>query len=114
MPALVIQTNVPLDAEAAEACTSAASHAVASTLNKPEAYVMVVLHQNRATRFGGSTEPAALLTLRSLGLPTDHQNVTQTLTKAMAEQMQIDPQRIFCVLEDIPRTHWAMGGKTFA
>jgi len=113
MPSLLIQTSAACDAEQAEALTAAASKTVSEVMGKPEAYVMVSLQQEQTMRFGGSTAPAALLTLRSIGLPDDRASVAAALTTMVAEATGTPPERIFCVLDDIARTHWAMGGKTF-
>lgn len=113
MPSLVIQTNAACDASQAEALTAAASKAVSTVTGKPEDYVMVLLQHEQTMRFGGSAKPAALLTLRSIGLPEDREAVADAVSTAVAQSAGVPPERIYCVMEDIARTHWAMGGKTF-
>jgi len=113
MPYLNIQTNVSLPPEKESALLAAASSAISSGLGKPEAYVMVSVNPHRV-RFAGSEEPAAFLELKSIGLPAKLTAVAASLTKLVSEHLAVPAGRVFIVFGNIPPTHWAHQGDTFA
>ena len=67
MPLLEIFTNTVVDNE--QVIATKASKLVTEILNKPESYVMVRVQTEQSLLFAGSNEPAALVQLKSLGLP---------------------------------------------
>jgi phenylpyruvate tautomerase PptA (4-oxalocrotonate tautomerase family) len=114
MPYLSIQTNVRI-AEADESnLLKAASKLVASQLGKPEEYVMVSIAAGQLLIFAGSSEPAAFLELRSIGLPVGKRaSLCTELTRLVTGSCSITPDRVFLVLVDVEKSLWAQGGKTF-
>ena len=67
MPLLQIDTNVSIDDP--NAIAADASALVADVLGKPESYVMVKVNADQALVFAGTSDGAAHLKLKSLGLP---------------------------------------------
>ncbi|MCP5365495.1 MAG: hypothetical protein H6905_09765 [Hyphomicrobiales bacterium] len=114
MPLLKIHTNVSVDADGQRGLLTDASSCVASSLGKPEQYVMVVVEAGQAVMFAGSEEPAAFIELRSIGLP---QARTPELSEALCGLLQgrlgILPDRVFINFADVPRALWGWNNGTF-
>lgn len=114
MPLLHIRTNVAPAGETRRDLLAAASRAMATMLGKPESYVMVSLDSAADLMFGGSDEPAAFLTVKSLGLPEDQTvEFTQTLSAVIGEHLAIDPARIYVEFSAPPRHMWGFDNRTF-
>ena len=86
MPTLLIQSSQALDAAARESLLRDCSKAVASTLGKPEQYVMVSFKNVDGMIFGGSTDPAAFCHLASIGKIGPETN--PKMSKVIAELLQ--------------------------
>jgi len=114
MPSLSITINAILTPETEAALADAASKILAAGLEKPEAYVMVSVQSHATLRFAGSDEPAALLDLRSIGLPRDLNAVAHALTGVVNRHAHVPARRIYITFADVPASHWAHGGATFA
>ena len=114
MPYLKIQTNRPVENDAAEQLVSSASKLVAEQLGKPERYVMVALDPPVPMSFAGSTDPLAYLELKSIGLPQDK---TPAFSKALCgliqQQLGIEPDRVYIEFADAPRAMWGWNNATF-
>jgi phenylpyruvate tautomerase len=113
MPLLDLCTNVPLSDAQQAALSATLSAAGAQLLGKPESYVMVVIRQEHM-RFAGSDTPTALLTLKSLGLPPRTTEYSAVLCDLLAEELGLDPARIYIEFADPPRSHWGWNRGTFA
>jgi len=114
MPFLSILTNAPLSAETESALATAASKTLATCLGKPEAYVMVSVQSKATLRFAGSDAFAAFLEIKSIGLPRDLNTLAQMLTDVVTQHAQIPARCVYVTFADVPATHWAHGGTTFA
>jgi len=114
MPTLKIQTNVPIDAPAAQALVQRASNEVATLLGKPERYVMVIVEPVTAMSFGGDAAPAAYLELKSLGLDEGR---TPMLSAALCTLVEVSlgvPQdRVYIEFSAPPRHMFGFDGGTF-
>jgi phenylpyruvate tautomerase len=114
MPYLKIQTNQPLDDTATQALLAKASQTTASELGKPERYVMVSVHAGTPMMFAGSHDPCAYLELKSLGLPDDiTANLSQALCALLAQEMDLDPGRIYIEFASPERHMWGWNNTTF-
>ena len=67
MPLLELTTNTTIDDY--QHIAQQASKLTAEILGKPESYVMVKIQPEQTLIFAGTDEPAAHVTLKSLGLP---------------------------------------------
>jgi phenylpyruvate tautomerase len=113
MPYLSIQTNSPLDEAQQSSLLDATSKIVASELKKPESYVMAGFVYASRMRFAGEESPTAFLELSAIGVPDAQRNpLVSALTKLVADNCKIKPERIFVVLADIQARFWALNGAT--
>jgi len=114
MPFLRIQTNKPLEPDAATALARTASARVADILGKPERYVMVSVEHNPAMQFAGSDAPLAYLELKSIGLPEPiTASASRTLCELVNAATGIDPERVYIEFSDVPRKMWGWNNSTF-
>ena len=112
MPLLEISTNTTI--ENAEDITRQASKLTADILGKPESYVMVKLQDAQTLLFAGTTEPAAHLKLKSLGLPENHTaEYSSKLCAFISAALDIDSSRIYIEFSNPERHMWGWDGRTF-
>jgi len=112
MPCLLIHTNI----EVADKSTFLArcSRVVATTLGKPESYVMLELSDSRAMLFAGSDAPLAFLELKSLGLSTEQTPaLSATLCGLIQTELGIDIARIYIEFTAPERAMFGFNGGTF-
>lgn len=114
MPYLKIQTNQPLDEITQQTVLKKASATVAELLGKPENYVMVTLQPAQAMLFAGTDGPLAYLELKSIGLPeAATKDLSDSLCTLMAQELNIEKNRIYIEFADAPRHMWGWDGGTF-
>lgn len=114
MPYLKIQTNQPLDDMQQQALLEKASALVAEQLGKPENYVMVAIEAGQNMLFAGTHGPLAYLELKSIGLPaTATGDLSSHLCALIAQELDIEKNRIYIEFADAPRHMWGWDGKTF-
>jgi phenylpyruvate tautomerase PptA (4-oxalocrotonate tautomerase family) len=112
MPTLQITTNVAIQNN--KQLAQEASKLVASMLGKPEMYVMVLIKPDCELYFGGTDDPAALLSLHSLGLPEANLKIySEKLCGFISGQLGIAVERIYINFESPPRSHWGWNNTTF-
>lgn len=116
MPLIKIQTSASTpDSAAVEQLLKSLSAKLAKHLSKPESYVMTAFEPNVAMTFGGTTEPACYVEIKSIG------NMTPDRTKAMSQdfcqqiqaQLGVATDRIYIEFADAERSMWGWNGSTF-
>ncbi len=114
MPYLNIKVNQPLDATKKQQLLTHVSTHTAEALSKPESYMMVDLEVNESLWFGGNSEPAAYLELKSIGLPSDQPKIlTKTLSDVLGQQLNIPESRIYIEFTAVQGALWGWNGGTF-
>jgi len=112
MPYLSVQTNVPVDDELA--LIKRLSAQTADMLGKPESYVMVHVQAGAALCFAGSSEPAAYVQLKSLGLPEAQTAAfSEQLCRILHSELAVDISRIYIEFSAPQRHMWGWNGGTF-
>jgi len=87
---------------------------VAGLLGKPESYVMVHLDAGAAVRFAGSSEPAAYVQLKSLGLPEAQTAAySAKLCNLLQAELGIGAGRTYIEFSGPERHMWGWNGSTF-
>jgi phenylpyruvate tautomerase PptA (4-oxalocrotonate tautomerase family) len=114
MPTLRILTNVQVPTDDRAGLLTRASRTVAELLGKPESYVMVILDDGRDMLFAGSTEPAAYLELKSLGLPEGKTaDYSRALCELLTSVLAIPAGRVYIEFAAPPRHLFGWNGGTF-
>ena len=113
MPCLFIHTNVTVDDKAA--WLAHCSSAVATALAKPEAYVMVALHDHKDMLFAGSDAPLAFIELKSLGLGSSQTaELSATLCALLEDTLHIEASRIYIEFAAPERSMFGWNSGTFS
>lgn len=91
------------------------SSALARLLGKPEAYVMTCLAPRSTMTFAGSTDPACLVEVKSIGAltPQSTARLSEALCKRIHEGLGVPTNRIYAVFTDVSAHLWGFDGSTF-
>jgi len=114
MPYFNIETNQTLDDASIAAFVKQASAFVAELLGKPESYVMISLEPKTAMAFGGTTDPAAFVRLKSIGLPRERcGELAEAICAFIDRELEVPKDRVFIYFKDLERSLFGWNGKTF-
>lgn len=114
MPLLKIQTNVNVPEGKRDALLKKLSRAVAQQLGKPEQYMMVSLEADRPLVFAGTSEPAAFMDLRAIGLPAGKTGLLAAFLCDLAKaELGVAMERVYINFTDVPANLWGWNGETF-
>lgn len=114
MPYLKVSTNLSISDGEKKEFLKRASDTVSQMLSKPERYVLVEIDSDREICMSGSTEPAAYVELKSIGLPEDKTSgLSADLCNFLHQSLGIDPERIYIEFINIPRHLWGWSSTTF-
>ena len=114
MPLLKLETTVTLAADKERNLLAALSKIVATTIGKPEQYVMVTI--NRAAMvMSGKPGDAAFADIRSIGGLTAEVNrkLSQQVGKLLTETLGTPPERIYLNFTEVDAANWGWNGGTF-
>lgn len=112
MPFIKVETNVK--AIRAEETTKALSSLAAEMLGKPEQYVLAILEDDKNLLHGGTDDPAAYVTLDSIGLPQERTTeLSATICRFLETALDIPGPRVYIAFGDIERHLFGWDGKTF-
>ncbi|CAF2880350.1 unnamed protein product [Rotaria sp. Silwood2] len=101
MPALTVQTNVA-DNEITNDFLKQLSAKVAQALGKPEGYVTVHVSAGQKLFFSGTSDPAALMELTSIGLPTNQTaKISKEIMGLFEEKLNIKADRMYIKFTNI-------------
>jgi phenylpyruvate tautomerase len=114
MPYLLIRSNRQISEAEQSSLLAEACKIVASSLAKPEKYVMVGYEPTSALVFDSKPDPAVFLDLRSIGIPEPaRKTIAGALAKCMVERLDVSADRVYLVMTDVPAKHWGQGETTF-
>jgi phenylpyruvate tautomerase PptA (4-oxalocrotonate tautomerase family) len=112
VPFIKVETNVHVTDEAD--CLKAISALAADILGKPESYVLAVLEPGKELLFGGTQDPAAFVTLDSIGLPEARTpELSAAICGFMNRTFAIPANRIYIAFGNIERNMFGWDGRTF-
>ena len=114
MPFLRIETNAALSPDACDKLLKGATDIIAGQMSKPVEYIQVIVDGKSAMSFGGSTDPNALVELRSLGIPEEKPKpLSAAICQLLEEVLSIPPKKVFINFVDMERAMWGWNGSTF-
>ena len=115
MPFFSVQTNQNVNPTGQRDFLARATEMLESQLGKSRQYIMVNLQVEQAMVFGGSSEPAAFASLKSIGLTEDRcPALAEAISELIRDTLGVPPDRVFVELLDIDRSRFAWNSKTFA
>jgi phenylpyruvate tautomerase len=113
MPILTAQTNVA-DSEITDDFMKQLSAKVAQVLGIPEQYVTVQVLGGQKLFFGGTNEPAAIMELASIGLPTNETaKISKEIMGVFEEKLSIKTDRIYIKFTNVAGNMMGWNKKTF-
>ncbi len=113
MPYLTIRTNQSLEEQKGELLRKV-STLLARQLGKSENFVMVSVEAQASMLFAGSSDPAAYLELKSLGLPEQKlSSLSDALCSLLEQETGIPRRRIYIEFSSPDRQMWGWNGSTF-
>jgi phenylpyruvate tautomerase len=115
MPFFKIETSKVLEKEEEKTLCLNASRFAAGLLQKSEQVVMVCVDTGKTMSFAADEVPAALVTIKSVGLPAAScSRYAKDVCAFVEEQLDIDPARVFVDFCDINPALFGWNGKTLA
>lgn len=112
MPVLNLHTNITIADK--ESLLKQASSLIAEELGKPEGYVMISISDREAMSFAGTTDPLAYVELKSIGLESARSaSLSETICTFIAENLAIEPARIYIEFASPERKMFGWNGGTF-
>ena len=113
MPSLTIQTNVT-DQQITDDFLKQLSAKVAQVLGKPEKYVAIQVSTGQKLFFSGTNEPAAIMELSSIGLPTNQTtNISKEIMSLCEEKLHIKTDRMYLKFMNVAGNMWGWNKGTF-
>ena len=114
MPLLKVETTVPLPEEKGKLLLAALSKVMASTIGKPEQYVMVTVSHS-AMLMAGKAGDAAFVDIRSIGGLNGETNrkLSQQISKLLKDSLGTAPDRVYMNFSDVEAGNWGWNGSTF-
>ncbi|NET09373.1 MAG: hypothetical protein F6K09_10340 [Merismopedia sp. SIO2A8] len=116
MPLIRVQTSVAApDKTTVNNLLTTLSADLAQQLGKPESYVMTAFEPETPMTFGGSTDPACFIEIKSVG--TMGSAKTQTMSDAFCQiiedRLGIPKNRTYIEFMDAKGAMWGWNGRTF-
>lgn len=114
MPLAMVKVSKELDSNVRKKLHKACNDHLVRVLHKPEKYIMVIIEDKKDIFFAGTTEPAAYLEVKSIGIFTPEQ--TTELSRCFCSLLQeegISPERIYIEFNDAQRFMWGYNSTTF-
>ncbi len=114
MPLLKLETTVALPEDKRKALLPALSKAIATSIGKPEQYVMVSISQS-AMLMSGKAGDAAFVDIRSIGGLTAEVNrrLSQQVCRLLNDSLGIPADRVYLNFIDVDAAGWGWNGSTF-
>lgn len=116
MPLLKIQTSISTpETSQVEELLKILSAKLAKHLGKPESYVMTAFEANIPMTFGGSTDPACYLEIKSVGTMSNAQtkSMSQDFCQQIHQSLNVPANRIYIEFADAKGYMWGWNGSTF-
>ena len=116
MPLVNVCCSNPLQDQAgADALLLELSRSVAELLGKPERYVMTCLVPPTRMTFGGSTDPACYVELKSIGQmsPEVTSKLSAALCQSVEKHLGVPSARTYIEFSDAKGYLWGWNGSTF-
>ncbi|RUS18026.1 Tautomerase/MIF superfamily [Endogone sp. FLAS-F59071] len=113
MPALEIISNVA--PKNLDAFVKTLSGKFAGFMGKPEAYCLVTFVKADLVTFAGSSDPAALIKISSIGAvgPDENKESSKQLADYLASELGIPGNRFYIFFTDFPGSSVGFNGSTF-
>lgn len=115
MPLIKVQTSIPTPETAQiESLLKALSASLAKHLGKPESYVMTAFVGGVPMTFGGSTDPACYIEIKSIGtMGAKTKAMSQDFCQQVEAALGVPQNRTYIEFADAQGSMWGWNGSTF-
>lgn len=116
MPLIKIQTSLPEpDAEAIASLLKTLSASLAKHTRKPEAYIMTALQSGVPMTFGGTSDAACYIEVKSVGTFSADQTqaMSQDFCRQVSAALGVPENRTYIEFADAKGYLWGWNGSTF-
>ena len=116
MPLIKVQSSVAQpDKSAVENLLASISANLAQHLGKPESYVMTAFEGDVPMTFGGSTDPACYVEIKSVGTMSSAQTqkMSQDFCRQISDKLDVPASRIYIEFADAKGYMWGWNESTF-
>jgi phenylpyruvate tautomerase len=115
MPLIKVHTSAIVGLEQQASLLNQLSKQLAKQLNKPEAYVMTALDSGMAMTFGGTSDPACYIEIKSIGVLTPEQTQAMTLIfcELIEQTLGVPRSRTYIEFTNAIGPMWGWNGDTF-
>lgn len=116
MPLIRVQTSISApDKTDIDALLQSLSSTLAQQLGKPESYVMTAFQPDMAMTFAGTSDPACLIEIKSVGTMggSKTKSMSQTFCQMVEKTLGIPQNRTYIDFVDSPGAMWGWNGATF-
>jgi phenylpyruvate tautomerase len=116
MPLIELDTSCDLKTpERRQELAKQLSGLAAQGIGKPEQYVMACVRDNVAMSMSGTSEAAALVSVKSIGgLSREvNQKLAKEISGALQAELGIGVERIYLTFTELPPSHWGWNAGTF-
>lgn len=114
MPYFSLETNKQIDETVHQTLLKEISVFISKLTGKPESLVMVQIRSNLPLIFGGSSDRAAFVQLKSIGLAEDRcSEFSKKICDFVEQELRIPKNRVFIEFKDLQPNLFGWDGKTF-
>ena len=114
MPYIRIETSQSMDASRTATVLKETSLFMSGLLGKPEKVMMVSVVGNTPMMFNSDTGPAAVVTIKSIGLTADKCNAySRAICDFIQSALQVPPERTYIDFAAIDGKMFGWNGQTF-
>ncbi|RME28401.1 MAG: hypothetical protein D6806_02945 [Deltaproteobacteria bacterium] len=114
MPFVGLKTNVEIGRERRAELARKLSSQTAGKLGKPESYIMAEVEAGTTLLFAATDEPAAYLTVASIGLQAQQcPELSEFFCDFLQDELGIPSERIYVDFRDIDGRMFGWNRKTF-
>ena len=115
MPLIKVYTSAIVESDQQIILLNQLSQQLAVQLSKPEAYVMTALESGMAMTFGGTSDPACYIEIKSIGilLPEQTKAMTTVFCGLIEQMLGVPRSRTYIEFTNAIGPMWGWNGDTF-
>ena len=116
MPTFILHTSSSINDHQNETIRKDATNILSQELGKSKEFIVTLIHDSVALKFGQIEAPCAYLEVKSVGTLSPEQTTAMSdrICNALQRILSIPPDRIYIEFQESSRHLWGWNGKTFA
>ena len=116
MPTFILHSSSTINDPQNKTIRKDAVDILSQELGKSKEFIITLIHDSVALKFGQSEALCAYLEVKSVGTLSPEQTTAMSdrICNALQQILSIPPDRIYIEFQESPRHLWGWNGKTFA